>query len=59
MELSDPTKIYLNDFKSVSSFSRGANDLHKVQLMPLPPSSLGLLKFRMVYLSGDGRKRGR
>jgi len=30
---------------------RSANDLHVVQLMPLP-SHLALLKSRMVYLSG-------
>ena len=33
---------------------RGANDLHMVQMMPLPPSSLASLKSRMVYVSGAG-----
>jgi len=33
----------------VICLEEGANDLHMVQLMPLPlPSSLALLKYRMV-----------
>jgi len=38
---------------------RGANDLHMLQLMPLPatPSSLAAIKSRMVYLSGAGLPR--
>jgi len=37
----------------VICLERGADDLHMVQLMPLPPpSSLALVKSRMVYLSG-------
>jgi len=36
----------------------GTNDLHMVQLMPLPaPSSLAPVKSRMVYLSGAGLPR--
>jgi len=31
---------------------RGANDLHMIQLMPLPPDHLAAVKSRMVYLSG-------
>jgi len=36
---------------------RGANDLHMVQLMPLPPHHLCPVKSRMVYLSGAGLPR--
>jgi len=37
---------------------RGANDLHMVQLMPLPPHpSLAPVKSRIVYLSGAGLPR--
>jgi len=40
----------------VICLERGADDLHMVQLMSLPPqydpSSLALLKSRMVYFSG-------
>ena len=36
----------------------GANDLHMVLLMPLPPpSSLALVKSRIVYLSLAGLPR--
>jgi len=36
----------------------GVNDLHMVQLMPMPPiSSLALVKSRMVYLSAAGLPR--
>jgi len=36
----------------------GANDLHMVPLMPLPPpSSLAPVKSRMVYLSGASLPR--
>jgi len=36
----------------VIRLERGANDMHMVQLKPLPPSSLAPEKSRMVYLSG-------
>jgi len=36
----------------VICLERGADDLHMVQLMPLHPSSLALLKYRMVYFRG-------
>jgi len=36
---------------------QGANDLHMVHLMPLPPPSLAPVKSRMVYLSGAGLPR--
>jgi len=35
----------------------GADDLHMVQLMPLPPISLASLKSRMVYLFGASLPR--
>jgi len=35
----------------------GANDLHMVQLMPLPPHHLLLIEIKMVYLSGAGLPR--
>jgi len=35
----------------------GANDLHMVQLTPLPPDHLVSVKSRMVYLSGAGLPR--
>ena len=39
----------------VICLERGANDLHVVQLIPLPPpSSLASVKSRMVCLSGAG-----
>jgi len=38
----------------VICLERGANDLHKVQLMPATPSSLAPVKSRMVYLPGAG-----
>jgi len=39
----------------VICLERGTNDLHMVQLMPLPPpSSLARVKSRIVYLSGAG-----
>jgi len=43
----------------VICLERGANDLHMIQLMPLPPrsSSLAPVKSRMVYLSGAGLPR--
>ena len=41
----------------VICLERGANDLHVVQLMPLPPTSLATVKSRMVYLSGVLEKR--
>ena len=42
----------------VICLKRGADDLHMVQLMPLPPpSSLAPVKSRMVYLSGAGLTR--
>jgi len=42
----------------VVCLERGANDLHMVQLLPLPPpSSLTPVKSRMVYLSGSGLPR--
>jgi len=42
----------------VICLDRGANDLHLVQLMPLPPpSSLAPVKSSMVYLSGAGLPR--
>jgi len=37
----------------VICLEQGANDLHMVQLMPLPPN-LAPVKSRMVYLSGAG-----
>ena len=36
----------------VVCLEQGANDLHMVQLMPLPP--LAAVKSRMVWLSGAG-----
>ena len=36
---------------------RGANDLHMVRLMPLPPHHLCFRKSRMVYPSGTGLPR--
>ena len=36
---------------------RGADDLHMVQLMPLPLLSLAPVKSRMVYLFGAGLPR--
>ena len=45
----------------VICLERGANDLHMVQLMPLPPyhlfNSLASVKSRMVYLSGASLPR--
>jgi len=42
----------------VIGLERGANDLHMVQLMPLPPDHLLTpVKSRMVYLSGSGLPR--
>jgi len=42
----------------VVCLQRCANDLHMVQLMPLPPpSSLVPVKSRTVYLSGAGLPR--
>jgi len=44
----------------VLGLKRGANDLHMVQLKPLPPpSSLAPVKSRMVYLSGAGLPKKR
>jgi len=43
----------------VISLQRGANDLHMVQLRPLPPpSSLAPVKSRIVYRSGAGLPGG-
>ena len=36
----------------IISLELGANDLHMVQLMPLPPHHLCFRKSRMVYPSG-------
>jgi len=36
---------------------RGARDLHTVQLMPLPPSSLAPVKSRMIYVSSASLSR--
>ena len=43
----------------VICLEQGANDLHIIQLMPLPPESLAPAKSRMVYryLSGAGLPR--
>ena len=42
----------------VICLQRGANDLHMVQLMPLPPpSSVTPVKSIMVYLSGTSLPR--
>ena len=42
----------------VICLERGANDLHMVQLMPLPPQySFASAKSRMVYPSGTGLPR--
>ena len=38
----------------VICLERGANDLHMLQLMSLPPHPLAPVKSRMVYLSGAG-----
>ena len=38
----------------VICLERGANDLHIIQPMPLPPHQLAPVKSRMVYLSGAG-----
>jgi len=38
----------------VICLEQSANDLHMVQLMPLPPHHLAPVKSRMVYLSGAG-----
>jgi len=38
----------------VICLKRGANDLHMVQLLPLPPCHLCFRKSRMVYPSGTG-----
>jgi len=53
-----PVKTEWWDNGVVICLERGANDLHMVQLMPLPPqSSLAPVKSRMVYLSGAGLPR--
>ena len=42
----------------VICLERGANDLHMVRLMPLPPRHLfASAKSRMVYPSGTGLSR--
>ena len=42
----------------VICLAQGVNDLHKVQLMPLPiPSSVARVKSRLVYHSGAGLPR--
>ena len=41
----------------IARLKRGANDLHIVQLMPLPPYHLCFRKSRMVYPSGTGLPR--
>jgi len=50
-----PVKTEWRGTGVVICLQRGANDLHMVQLMPLPPIiSFASLKSRMVYLSGAG-----
>ena len=41
----------------VICLERGANDLHIIQLMSLPPISLAPVKSRIVYLCGAGVPR--
>jgi len=43
----------------VICLQQGANDLHMVQLMPLPPHQIiiAAVKSKMVYLSGAGLPR--
>jgi len=36
---------------------QGANDLHTVRLLPLPPSHLCFCKCRMIYPSATGLPR--